>query len=364
MNAALQTLLQTRRGRKGALVLAAWLGFGLTFLITEEALPPLTAAVLLQLLWALGYFWAQTECLLATIGWFGRRLEGAVPPTRRYVPEALAVLAGNLLLTTVLVAGPVYYGLEIANWDGGTVPSPMARLLIRQLYLLPATFTLLVYGLLAAYFAVRQLQQIELEAERYRKESVQEQLETLKNQVNPELLFGSLHALSTLVYRDKDQAARFVDELSGVYRYVLDHKEAELVALAHELDFARSYLFLLSVRHPGGLSWQLPEPAPATDLLVPPLTLQFVLDACLEGLSPSPVQPLTLRIARQGGSLLLTCRGAVPDGRHQPLQTRLQGVVSRYRYLTDRSVSVQVGAGGLSVRIPLLEMAPEKARSR
>ncbi len=364
MNAALQILLQTRRGRKGVLVLAAWLGFGLTFLITEEALPPLTVAVLLQLLWALGYFWAQTECLLATLRWFGRRLGGALPPARRYVPEALAVLAGNLLLTTVLVAGPVYYGLEVADWDGGTIPSPVARLLIRQLYLLPATFTLLVYGLLAAYFAVRQLQQIELEAERYRKESVQEQLETLKNQVNPELLFGSLHTLSTLVYRDKDQAARFVDELSGVYRYVLDHKEEELVELAQELDFARSYLFLLSVRHPGGLAWQLPDPAPAPGLLVPPLTLQFVLDACLEGLGPSPAQPITLRITRQGSSLLLTCRGAVPNGRRDPLEARLRGVTSRYRYLTDRNVSVQVGAGGLSVRIPLLEMTPERAGPR
>jgi hypothetical protein len=97
---------------------------------------------------------------------------------------------------------------------------------------------------------------------------------------------------------------------------------------------------------------------------VPPLTLQFVLDACLEGLGPSPSQPLTLRIARQGGSLLLTCRGAVPEGCHQPLQTRLRGVSGRYRYLTDRSVWVQASPGGLSVRIPLLEVAPEKARPR
>jgi hypothetical protein len=149
-----------------------------------------------------------------------------------------------------------------------------------------------------------------------------------------------------------------------VYRYVLDHKEEELVALAQELDFARSYLFLLSVRHPGGLAWQLPDPAPATGLLVPPLTLQFVLDACLEAFAPSPAQPLTLRIARQGGSLLLTCRGAVPNGRRDPLEARLRGVTGRYRYLTDRNVSVQAGAGGLFVRIPLLEMTPERARPR
>jgi hypothetical protein len=364
MNAFMRTLLQTRRGRKGVLVLSAWLGFGLTFLITEEALPPLNTAVLLQLLWALGYFWVQIECLLATLRWFGRRLGGTVSPARRYAPEALAVLAGNLVLTTVLVAGPVYYGLEIADWDGGTIASGMARLLIRQLYLLPATFTLLVYGLLAAYFAVRNLQQIELEAERYRKESAQEQLETLKNQVNPELLFRSLHALATLIYRDKDQAARFVDELSGVYRYVLDHKEEELVELAHELDFARSYLFLLSVRHPGALSWQLPEPVPPPGLLVPPLTLQFVLDACLEAFAPSSAQSLTLRMARQGSSLLLTCRGAVPDAQRPPLETRLRGVTGRYRYLTDRRVAVQAGAGSLSVRIPLLEMTPQRAGPR
>ncbi len=97
--------------------------------------------------------------------------------------------------------------------------------------------------------------------------------------------------------------------------------------------------------------------------MVPPLTLQLVLDACLEGMSPLPAQPLALRIARQGGSLLLTCRGAVPDG-PEPLETRLRSVSGRYRYLTDRSVWVQASPRGLSVRIPLLEVAPEKARPR
>jgi hypothetical protein len=69
-------------------------------------------------------------------------------------------------------------------------------------------------------------------------------------------------------------------------------------------------------------------------------------------------------MARQGSSLLLTCRGAVPDAQRPPLETRLRGVTGRYRYLTDRRVAVQTSAGSLSVRIPLLEMTPERAGPR
>jgi hypothetical protein len=359
--AAIHSFFKTYRRRKLALVLAVWLGFGVTFLIDEEALPRLNVEVLVQLLLALLYFWVQIELMLRFSRWFDRHMVGYSHPARRYMFEALTVLASTLLLTTVLLAGPAYYWLEVANWDRGRIPHGIAMLFIRQVYLLYGTFTLLVYGLLAAYFAVRNLQQLELEAERYRKESVQEMLESLKNQVNPEFLFKSLHALSTLIYRDKDQAARFVDELSGVYRYVLDHKEEELVKLSHEMGFARSYLFLLSAQYPECLTWQLPAYPGLSHLLVPPLTLQMLLDAFSRVIEISPANPLLIQVALQGQDLSFKAQTQLTRPQSADFETQVSVLVERYRYLTDRKVSWVVSTDGIAVRVPLLEMTYEKS---
>ncbi len=69
------------------------------------------------------------------------------------------------------------------------------------------------------------------EVERFKKESIEFQLATLKAQVNPHFLFNSLNTLSSLVYQNQDSAALFVRRLARVYRYVLENQEREMVKL-------------------------------------------------------------------------------------------------------------------------------------
>ena len=87
-----------------------------------------------------------------------------------------------------------------------------------------------------------------IDIERMKNEQLSSQYESLKNQVNPHFLFNSLNALSSLVYDDQRKAVEFIRKLSEVYRYVLDNKDQELVSLADEMDFVKSYVFLHQIR--------------------------------------------------------------------------------------------------------------------
>ena len=73
-------------------------------------------------------------------------------------------------------------------------------------------------------------------------------LKALRNQVNPHFLFNSLNALTNLVYEDQDKAAKFIKQLSEVYRYLLDTRDKEIVPLEEEKKFLNSYLFLQQIR--------------------------------------------------------------------------------------------------------------------
>ena len=77
----------------------------------------------------------------------------------------------------------------------------------------------------------------EIEAEKAKKESVRANYESLKNQVNPHFLFNSLNVLTDLVYEDQDKAAKFIKQLSEVYRHVLDSRNMEVATLEEELRY-------------------------------------------------------------------------------------------------------------------------------
>ena len=90
--------------------------------------------------------------------------------------------------------------------------------------------------------------QATLDKEIHQKESIRAKYEALKSQVSPHFLFNSLNALTNLVYEDQDKAAKFIKQLSEVYRYVLDTRDKEVVPIEEEKRFLNSYLFLQQIR--------------------------------------------------------------------------------------------------------------------
>ncbi len=91
---------------------------------------------------------------------------------------------------------------------------------------------------------------------------MQQQMEVLKQQVNPHFLFNSLNSLLALIRKNPQQAETFTEELSSVYRYVLRSNggdrsagggpDQNLTDLDSELEFIHSYAHLLRTRYGSG----------------------------------------------------------------------------------------------------------------
>lgn len=60
-----------------------------------------------------------------------------------------------------------------------------------------------------------------LENQQLRTENLLNQYETLKNQLNPYMLFNSLNTLSFLIRESPDKDQGYLQELSRVLRYTL-----------------------------------------------------------------------------------------------------------------------------------------------
>src|SRR6476661_2112420 len=141
------------------------------------------------------------------------------------------------------------------------------------------------------------------ETEQLKKEYMQSQLLGLKSQMNPHFLFNGLNTLSSLIHEDADKAEDFLDHMSKVYRYLLRNNEEQLVSLQTELSFIRSYYYLLKSRHAEGLDLEIDLCASCRCQLMPPLTLQMILENTLNLNSVSRTRPLHIKMMTDDGWL-------------------------------------------------------------
>lgn len=178
--------------------------------------------------------------------------------------------------------------------------------------------------------------------------------ETLKNQIDPHFLFNSLNVLSSLIEENPENAQRFTTSLSKIYRYVLEQKDKELVSVAEELSFAKTYMNLLKMRFENSLFYELPETVINPDAKVVPLSLQLLLENTVKHNVVSEQKPLHIRIFIEGDYL------AIQNDfqKKEVIQTRqgvgLQNIVDRYGIITGRKVLIEQNEKTFTVKIPIL----------
>lgn len=134
------------------------------------------------------------------------------------------------------------------------------------------------------------------------QELSQVRFEVLKSQINPHFMFNSLAVLSGLIEEDIEKAQKFLNGFSSIYRYVLDSIEKQVVTLEEELRFAHDYLLLQQVRHGESLTWKIELPSQLLSRLMPPLSLQIVLENAIKHNIVNEQYPLAIELfsSREG----------------------------------------------------------------
>ena len=189
---------------------------------------------------------------------------------------------------------------------------------------------------------------------RLQKESIQLRYDALKSHLNPHFLFNSLSVLSSLVDFDTEKARQFIQQLSDIYRYVLEHRESELVSLNEEINFIKSFINLHLLRH--GESLQVSIDIDDTSGLIIPLSLQILLENCFKHNVISEEKPLKVKVWREGDYVMvqnnLQKRKTVLDSGGVGLET----ICRRYEYLLQRKIEIVVGGEFHTVKVPILTM--------
>lgn len=194
------------------------------------------------------------------------------------------------------------------------------------------------------------------ETEDLKRVSLEAQNEALKQQIDPHFLFNSLNTLTALIEEEPHLATKFVKELSNVYRYVLQRKDSELVALDDEIEFVRAYLYLHELRFGDNIRIDINTKHIDDNAGLPPLALQMCIENAIKHNIISKHQPLTINITAQGE--YITIRNSLQQKRNTVISTQvgLKNIQHRYSLLTEKKIEVCSENNHFVVKLPLIHM--------
>ncbi|RRB07548.1 sensor histidine kinase [Larkinella rosea] len=213
--------------------------------------------------------------------------------------------------------------------------------------------TVVCLGFMASHF-LKQWQENAVRATQLEKEKVQVQLDNLKNQLSPHFLFNSLSSLDGLIHENPDLASQFLRQLSKVFRYVIQHKDKDLVSLSTEVDFINNYISLLKTRFNGSLDIEIKIPSEYSDKAIVPVTMQILIENAIKHNIANSGQPLTIQIMADEQYVTvennLQRKPRVETSNGQGL-TNLKAL---YHFLSEKDVKVEEQTDRFRVRIPLV----------
>ncbi len=196
--------------------------------------------------------------------------------------------------------------------------------------------------------------------EALKNQQLRTQFEVLQNQMSPHFLFNSLNTLTTLIAEDQKVAIEFTEKLSEVYRYILQNKERELVLLSEELDFVRSYAFLLQMRYPENLSISYSIDEEALDRFIAPLTLQMLIENSIKHNVVSHSKPLSINVLTDSNHNIIVRNNLQrKKAIERSTKTGLYNIRNRYSFFGDKEIRVQEANGYFEVTVPLINLIRE-----
>lgn len=192
--------------------------------------------------------------------------------------------------------------------------------------------------------------------ERSEKLKVQAQLDALKSQIDPHFIFNSLNTLSYLISTDQEKAKLFNATLANVYRYILLNKEKDLVLLKEEMDFAGNYFYLIKIRYHEGVQLTIKmNDIMAEKYLIPPLSLQALIENAIKHNHFSDLRPLNIEITITENATIVTNNKTGKEFTVQSSQIGLLNLNERYKLIVNKSIVITQDQHHFTVELPILK---------
>ncbi|WP_169680132.1 sensor histidine kinase [Marinigracilibium pacificum] len=195
------------------------------------------------------------------------------------------------------------------------------------------------------------------EKNKLEKEILEVQYDALRNQLNPHFLFNNLNALSSLISISPDRAEKFVEKLSLIFRYLLQHNSNNLVTIKEEIDFIKNYLDLYKERYGIALTYEINIDQEFENQLIVPSVTQLICENIFKYNSFTKQNPIHIRINidKENNYLdIWNSRNPKAVTKTDSSGVGFKNIVKRYENFSDKKIESLNNDSTFSVRLPII----------
>lgn len=215
--------------------------------------------------------------------------------------------------------------------------------------LIVTTVSALVY--LSVKIRVNRIRRIE----ELKKETIMFQLEMLKSQVNPHFLFNSFGTLISIIDENPVLAIEYVEKLSVFFRNILEFRDKDLISLDEELEIIANYIFLQKKRYGENMSVEMKIAANHRNLLIPPLTLQLLVENAIKHNVISKIKPLKIIIESIVDGLRVSNNMQKKSAVSESTGFGLKTIRRRYQLMGNLELKIEETEQTFLVILPLIK---------
>jgi hypothetical protein len=263
-------------------------------------------------------------------------------PLKRFIVGLITTIAYTFAVTfTLIFIFQTFFGFNFGGSLRFTVITTVILTVVISLFLHSREFLL-------------HWRKATLDAERFQRERISAKYESLKNKVNPQLLYNSLQSLGGLIHTDKEHAVKFIKSLSDVYRYILDTRDKEVVTIESEVKFLKAFSFLMETRY--GASLRIENQLDASQhFYVSPLSVHLIIESILENAKFDHTTPLIITIGAKKGVIHVAAAVRWNSGESiDNVFELLRDVEDRYSFLSESAIEYSIAENSFSCHFPAI----------
>lgn len=286
---------------------------------------------------------------LIVISAFNLRFDWSRKPFIRSIGQLVAV---------VIIAAIVSTAITVLSHTFNPFPEGLGKVLINNI-LIVAIINILLTIVLEAWIFFTRSDTAQKKAEELEKALSTVRYEVLKQQINPHFMFNSLNVLSGLVATDQKKAQEFIEEFSYIYRYVLETVEQPVVTFEREYNFVQSYMALQQIRYGSALQYHVDVPSNKLGKLMPPLSLQTVLENAIKHNIIEKESPLEIEITEERDILVVRNNYQSKMSKGVTTKIGLKNLTMRYSLVSEVQPGFYLQDGYFYANLPLIPSEDE-----
>ena len=208
----------------------------------------------------------------------------------------------------------------------------------------------IVIMMIGANLGVKAYFQSEEEKKRLanlREQSLKQELDYLRYQINPHFIMNTLNNIHALVDIDPEQAKDSIVDMSKMMRYLLYESDKQYVTLDNAVIFLKKYLNLMQLRYSDNVTVNRDVPDTVHDdiVLAPLVFIPFVENAFKHGVTYDKPSTIDIDIKKKGNRLVFHCHNTKSNIKHEFGGVGLSNVTKRLELIYGNDYSLDISDG-------------------